>query len=122
MYVTLRVYLQRHKTVPIDEITLLDDDTFSTIVYSKTSLYRPTMALTLNGAFIEGGRFRELKHHNGIVWEVVWDSNKSIDIGEWSICECDRIERLYCTHKRALSVSTSITLFGSQMIAHTIPL
>ena len=30
-------------------------------------------------------------------WAIVWDRNKGIDIGEWSICGGGLLERLYCT-------------------------
>ena len=46
------------------------------------------------------GRFRELEYHyNGIVRVIVWDSNKAIDIGEWSIPGGGRLERFYCSPK-----------------------
>ena len=66
--------------------------------YSKTSLNRPTVGLTLNGPFREViglGSFEY--HYNGIVWVIVWDPNKASAIGEWSICGGGQLERFYCT-------------------------
>ena len=55
--------------------------------YSKASLNRQTMRVTLNGPF------RELKYcYNGIAWAVVWDPNKAIDIVEWLICGGGQLE------------------------------
>ena len=52
------------------------------------------MEPTLNGPFRGGGRFRELEYHyNGIVWVIVWDPNKAIGIGEFSICGGGQLER-----------------------------
>ena len=31
------------------------------------------------------------------VWVIIWDQNKAIDIGEWSIWEGSRLERFYCS-------------------------
>ena len=48
-------------------------------------LNRPTMI-----------HLRELTYRcKGIVWVLVWDPNKAIDIGEWSICGGDRLKRRY---------------------------
>ena len=33
-----------------------------------------------------------------IVWTVTWDPNKAIDIGTWSICGGERLERFYCIY------------------------
>ena len=33
--------------------------------------------------------------YNCNAWAIIWDSNKGIDIGEWSICGGDRLERFY---------------------------
>ena len=44
------------------------------------------------------GPFRELKYHyNSIVGAIVWDPNKVIDIGEWSICGDGRLKVLLYT-------------------------
>ena len=43
------------------------------------------MGPTLNGPFIKVGGLGSQNinyHYNGIVWVIVWDSNKAIDIGE----------------------------------------
>ena len=57
------------------------------------------MGPTLNCPSREGGRFTELGYgYNGIVWVILWDPNKTIDIGEWSICGAGRLERFYCIH------------------------
>ena len=57
--------------------------------HGKTSLNRPTMAPTSKG----DGRFREVVGLVFIVRKIVWDPNKAIDIGEWSICGGGRLER-----------------------------
>ena len=31
------------------------------------------------------------------VWAIVWDRNKAIDIGKWSIFGSGRLERFYCS-------------------------
>ena len=42
----------------------------------NTTLNRPTKWSTYGG-----GRFRELEYcYNDIAWEIVWDSNKAIDM------------------------------------------
>ena len=55
----------------------------------------------------------ELEHHyNDIVWEIVWELNKVIDIGEWSVCESGQLERfLLFTVKQIFTVysKTSVT-------------
>ena len=44
---------------------------------------------------LRGSRIRELENrYNGIVWGMVWDSSKAIDIGEWLICGGGRLEVL----------------------------
>ena len=35
-------------------------------------------------------------HYNSIVQVIVWDTNKVIDKGEWSICGGGRLERFHC--------------------------
>ena len=45
------------------------------------------MGPTLNGPFREVVYFTELEYqYNGMAWAVIWDPNKTIDIGKWSIC------------------------------------
>ena len=63
-------------------------------VYCKTSLNRSIMRPTLSGPL---GRWsvQEVKTY---VWLIVWDRNKTIDIGEWSICEGGRLESFYCIY------------------------
>ena len=34
-----------------------------------------------------------------LLGEIVWDQNKSINIGEWSVYENVQLERFYCTLK-----------------------
>ena len=34
-------------------------------------------------------------HYNGIALIIVSDPNKALEIGEWSICGGDRLERIY---------------------------
>ena len=67
-------------------------------MYSETSLDRPPMQIqTLNDPFREVVQFRELKCcYSDIAWAIVWQSNKAIDIGEWSICGGGRFERFHC--------------------------
>ena len=61
----------------------------------KVSPKRPTMGLTLNGC----GRLKDLKYcYNGTVWTIIWDTNKAIDIGKWSISGYDRLKRFYCIY------------------------
>ena len=37
-------------------------------------------------------------HNNWIVWAIIWDPNKAIDIGEWLICVGGRLKMLYCMY------------------------
>ena len=32
--------------------------------------------------------------YNGVVWTVVWDPNKAVDMGEWSIGGGGQLERI----------------------------
>ena len=49
------------------------------LLYSKTSLNRPTMGLTLNSPF----RYMVgLGNYNSIAYAIVWDPNKVFGIGE----------------------------------------
>ena len=67
--------------------------------YSKIFLNRPTIGPTLNGPFKGGDRIREKEYHyNDFIWAIVWYPNKVIDIGEWSICDSDRLEVLLIVH------------------------
>ena len=68
--------------------------------YSKTSLYRPTMGPILKGPFKEViGLVRELQYcYNCSAWAIVWDPNKAIDIGEWSICTDGHLEGGFIVH------------------------
>ena len=55
------------------------------------------MGATLNWSIQGGGRFRQLEYcYNGIIWSIVWGPNKAIDIGAWSICGGDQLERVHC--------------------------
>ena len=48
-------------------------------MYTKTSINRRT----------GGGRFSGIVPMVlTIMWVIVWDPNKAIDIGEWTICGC----------------------------------
>ena len=49
-------------------------------IYSKTSLNRPIIGPILSVPFSEVVGLRISK------WAIVWDPNKTIDVGEWSIC------------------------------------
>ena len=64
--------------------------TKSTGNYSKTSLNRPAKEPTLSGSF------REVVGLGMFILAIVWARNKAIDIEEWSICGCGRLERFYC--------------------------
>ena len=70
------------------------------LVYSKPSLNRPTMGSILSDPFREvGGRLMELE----LQW-VIWDPNKAINIGEWSICGRGWLQRFYCFLKFSASL------------------
>ena len=61
--------------------------------------------------------------YHSIVWVVVWDSNKVIDIGEWSICGGGRLERFYCmfthTHRHTNACAyTSPTIPANRISTH----
>ena len=44
-----------------------------------------------------GGWFKEIEYrYNGIVWAIIWDQNKAIDIWEWSVTRGGRLGRFYC--------------------------
>ena len=44
-----------------------------------------------------GGQYRELDYHyNGIEQPIVWDPNKAIDIGQWTIGGGGWLERFWC--------------------------
>ena len=45
------------------------------------------MGLTLNASFMK------VVGLGGIVWASVWDTNKAIDIWEWSICGGGKLKR-----------------------------
>ena len=43
-----------------------------------------------------GVQFMELEYcSNGIVWAILWDPHKAIDIGEWSLGGDGRLEKFY---------------------------
>ena len=67
----------------------------STHIYSKTSLHRPTKGPILSSPFREVVGLGSFKIS---WWVVVWDPDKAIDIGEWSICGGGRLERIYCKY------------------------
>ena len=55
------------------------------------------MGAILDGSFKEVVSFRELEYlYNDNAWVVVWNPNKTISIGEWSICGGGQLERFYC--------------------------
>ena len=68
---------------------------YDTIKYSKTSLSRPAMEPTLNCPLrdVVGIESEFIVMDNAIVW----DTNKAIDIWEWSICGGGELETFYCT-------------------------
>ena len=52
------------------------------------------MGPRLNGSFREVVGFTEFEYlYNGIVWAIVWDPNKAIDIRELSICRGGWLDR-----------------------------
>ena len=57
------------------------------------------MGLILNGPFSEVVRVRLGYCRVDIVLVIIWDSNKAIDIGNWSICWGGHLERFYCTSR-----------------------
>ena len=70
------------------------------------------MGPTLSGPIWGGGWFRELDNcYNNIVWAIVWDPNKAIDIGEWLICGGSWLKRFYC-------INLSITKKEMARLAH----
>ena len=68
--------------------------------YIQQKLAKSTNHGTDSKKFIYGdGRFKKLDYHcNRIVWVIVWDVNKTIDIGEWLIYGGGWIERYYCIY------------------------
>ena len=36
--------------------------------------------------------------YNGIVWTVIWDPNKAINIEKWLVCGDGRLVRFYYTY------------------------
>ena len=54
------------------------------------------MGLTLNGLFREVVNLELEYCDNGILWAIVWDPNKVINIGEWVMCGGGWLERFYC--------------------------
>ena len=68
-------------------------------------------------------------HYIGIVWEITWDPNKVIDLGERSRCAGGRLEGCYYIYKLSSRPPpyinhspVSIASFVSQTIAHAMPL
>ena len=56
-------------------------------------------ATDLNGLF-RGGWFSELEYdYSGILWVIIWASNKVIDIGVWSNCGGSQLGHSYCMYK-----------------------
>ena len=53
------------------------------------------MGPPLNGPFREVVGLELEYHYNDITWAIVWDQNKAIDVGEWSICGGGWLERFY---------------------------
>ena len=88
------------------------------VLYSKTSLNRPTMVSTLNGVL---GKWllRGLEYqYNSIGFTIDWDPNKAIDILEWLNCGGGRLERFYCIQKHCCGKSS----WWSASKYHTFPL
>ena len=57
-----------------------------------------------------------------MLWAIIWDLNKTIDVVEWSICGGGRIERFYCTFfllitKLSLSIPVRNCLFCQAIFA-----
>ena len=67
--------------------------------YSQTSENGPT----LNGPLRLAGWFVELEYHyNGIVWVIIWEPNKVIDIGKRSTCRDGQLERFDCSYYKQI--------------------
>ena len=50
--------------------------------------------------------YMELEYpYSGIIWMVIWDPNKAIDIGEWSICGGGRLQRFCCKYMPVYGMS-----------------
>ena len=56
--------------------------------------------------------------YNDIVWEILWNSSKAIDIESWSICGDGRLERAYCSVE-TLFVYMYITQMHTCVIKYT---
>ena len=69
------------------------------LLYTKTSLNRLIVRPILNGPFREvfGLGSQKINYH-GIIWAIICDLNKTIDIGEWSICGGMRLESFHCVY------------------------
>ena len=71
-------------------------------MYSKTTLNRSTTGPNLTGPFREvvgSGIGGEVGQGVKISLSViVWEPNKAIDIGKWSIFGGGRLERFYCIY------------------------
>ena len=65
--------------------------------YSKTSLNRPT----------PGSTDRSVYGVKISLWVTIWDPNKVIDIGRWSMCRGGQIEKFYCMY-----ICRSLAWFG----------
>ena len=51
-----------------------------------------------------------------LLWVIVWNPNKAIDIGRWSICGESRLERFHCIYYKGtwdrIGLSTLIRVSG----------
>ena len=62
-------------------------------ICTKTSLKLPIMGLIINGLFREVvGLGSQNTFTICIAWAIIWDQNKTVATGEWSICGGGRLE------------------------------
>ena len=75
---------------------------YSIYMYSKNLSKSTDHGTDFKWTIYAGGWFKQLGSnleylYNGIVWAILWDPNKAINIGEWSTCGGGHLERFYCT-------------------------
>ena len=64
------------------------------------------MGPTIHGPFRKVAS-RELEYrYSGFVWVIIWDTNKRINIGEWSICGGGQLERFFSVFRNDVREST----------------
>ena len=66
-----------------------------------STVYSTDCRTVLDVVFRETFQLMALEYnYNDIVWAVVWDQNKAVNIWGWPICGGGRLERCYCIYKR----------------------